>query len=261
MIYTFCTAMKNLTHRQAWLILVAIIAIFYLLPADAFASGSYPSSAEGAIRGALENVRSRYRNRLYRYGLTESYFDETFGICDLMLIDVPTWTKYQIVYYRATGQIEWPRMMPKAVAEDLIQDRMMIHEYELVIGKDRKDKEPFAKRTESQEVRRKQAQVEVEPPPLHEEYAQTPEEQAAIAESEARNAQLEKEREAAKDDPPLAQVSDLRQMEELKRKGMRGDEIASRFGIDRVKEYNMAHPNNPIRTSRHSKPGAPGFTW
>ena len=171
-----------------------------------------------------------------------------------MLIDVPTWTKYQIVYYRATGQIEWPRMMPKAIAEDLMQDRMMIHDYELVLDKDRNDKVSSAKRTESQGVRRKQAQDEVEPPPLHEEYVPTPEEQVAIAESKARNAQLEKEQEAAKDDPPLAQVSDLRQMEELKRKGMRGDEIASRFGIDRVKQYNKAHPNNPIRTSKHSKP-------
>lgn len=50
-------------------------------------------------------------------------------------------------------------------------------------------------------------------------------------------------------------------MEELKRRGMAGDEIASRFGIDRVKEYNAAHPKNPIKTSKHSKPGAPGFVW
>ena len=83
-------------------------------------SAGPPSSVEESVRGALENVRGRYRSKLSRYGLTESYFDETSGICDLMLLDVPTWTKYQIVYYRATGQIEWPRMMPKAVAEDLM---------------------------------------------------------------------------------------------------------------------------------------------
>lgn len=110
-------------------------------------------------------------------------------------------------------------------------------------------------------MRRKQKQVEVESPPLHEEYVPTLEEQAAIADSRARNAKLEKERKAANEDSPLAQDSDLRQMEELKRKGMRGDEIASRFGMDRVKEYNKAHPNDPLRISRHSKPGAPGFTW
>lgn len=42
---------------------------------------------------------------------------------------------------------------------------------------------------------------------------------------------------------------------------MSGDEIASRFGIDRVKEYNAAHPKSPIKTSKHSKSGAPGFAW
>ena len=61
--------------------------------------------------------------------------------------------------------------------------------------------------------------------------------------------------------PPLAQTSDFRQMEELSRSGMSGDEIASRFGIDRVREYNVAHPKSPIKTSKHSTPGAPGFAW
>ena len=53
----------------------------------------------------------------------------------------------------------------------------------------------------------------------------------------------------------------LRLMAEFKRRGMSGDEIANRFGIDRVKEYNKANPPKPIRTSKHSKPGAPGFAW
>ena len=226
-----------------------------------YTSHSYSSSisAKEAISDALANVKSRYKGKLSRYDLTESYYDETNGICDLMLLDVQTWTKLQIVYYRSTGHIEWPRTMPKSVAEDLMQDRMIIHDYELVLGKDRKEKTPSGKRTESQSVRHKQTKVES--PPLHEEYVPTPEEQAAIADSRARNTKLEKERKAANEDSPLAQDSDLRQMEELKRKGMRGDEIASRFGIDRVQEYNKVHPDNPIRTSRHSKPGAPGFTW
>jgi len=42
---------------------------------------------------------------------------------------------------------------------------------------------------------------------------------------------------------------------------MSGDEIASRFGIDRVREYNVAHPKSPIKTSKHSKSGTPGFAW
>ena len=67
-----------------------------LCTASAFGAGSaYPASAEEVIAGSLANVRSRYRAKLDHYGLTESYFDETSGICDLMLLDVQTWTKYQ----------------------------------------------------------------------------------------------------------------------------------------------------------------------
>lgn len=88
---------------------------------------AHPKSAEKAIAGALSNVRSRYRVRLDQLGLRESYFDETSGICDFMFLDVGSWTKYQIGYYRATGDIEWPRIMPKGVAEDLMQDRLIIH--------------------------------------------------------------------------------------------------------------------------------------
>lgn len=97
-----------------------------------YTSHSYSSSisAKEAISDALANVKSRYKGKLSRYDLTESYYNETNGICDLMLLDVQTWTKYQIVYYRATGQIEWPRTMPKDVAEDLIGDRMLINSYE-----------------------------------------------------------------------------------------------------------------------------------
>ena len=97
-------------------------------------TSSYSASDSDAIGGALANVKSRYRGKLLRYGLTESYFDETSEICDLMLLDVNSWTKFQIVYYRATGQIEWPRTMPKSVAEDLMQDRLIIHAYESSLG-------------------------------------------------------------------------------------------------------------------------------
>lgn len=97
-------------------------------------SPSYKASADQMAQGALENVRRRYNAKLSRYGLAESYFDETNGICDLMLLDVSSWTKYQIVYYRSTGQIEWPRLMPKNVAEDLMEDRLIIHTYETSLG-------------------------------------------------------------------------------------------------------------------------------
>ena len=96
---------------------------------------SQEESARASIRGALANVRDRYRQNLQRYGLTESYYDETSGICDLMLLDTSSWMKYQIVYYRSSGQIEWPQSMPKSVAELLMQDRMLIDTYEKVTSR------------------------------------------------------------------------------------------------------------------------------
>ena len=94
-----------------------------------------PKNAGEAIAGALANARNRYRQNLSRLGLTESYYDETGGICDLMLLDADTWTKYQIVYYRSTDQLERPRTMPKDVAEMLMHDRMTIDTYEKVSAK------------------------------------------------------------------------------------------------------------------------------
>lgn len=251
----------NLTCKRVRLIMVAaMVMVGSIGQANAFvATGSCPQSANEATSGALKNVRSRYRDKLYRYGLMESYFDETSGICDLMLLDVSTWTKYQIVYYRSTGQIGWPRTMPKSVAEGLMQDRLIIHQHECSLGikgKARAKKEQSGHVT-AKSLRRKRPK----PKPLHQEYVPTPEEKAdmdnMLKDARAANAAYEENRKK----PPLAQTSDFQQMAEFKRNGMSGDEIASRFGIDRVKEYNKVHPNNPIRTSKHSKPGAPGFTW
>ena len=257
--------MKIITLRLESLLVVAMSALVCTLVTDAFAAvGSYPASAAEAISGALGNVRSRYKAKLSRYGLTESYFDETSGICDLMLLDVDSWTKFQIVYYRSTGLIEWPRSMPKSVAEDLMQDRLLIHAYESSLGRE-KSKTVGTKKNAAEGAAksqpRKRPKPKLKPKPLHQEYVPTPEERDAIARVDAASKELKKAQQEVKNKPTLAQQSDFRQMAELKRKGMSGDEIASRFGIDRVKEYNKAHPNNLIRTSKHSKPGVPGFTW
>ena len=96
---------------------------------------------------------------------------------------------------------------------------------------------------------------------MHKEPELTPEEKSAIEDTLKNAREANEAYEKNRKKPPLAQTSDFRQMEELKRGGMSGDEIAGRFGIDRVREYNAAHPKNPIKTSKHSKPGAPGFTW
>ena len=248
-------------------------AVGVVTPCDIMAYGAgsesasaHPRSVEDAIAGALANVRSRYRERLDRLGLTESYFDETGGICDLMLLDVGSWTKYQIVYYRVTGDIEWPRIMPKNVAEDIMQDRIVIHGYEKSLGngnakKGARNKDATRSTSSAKTVVKPARRNRPKPKQFHKEPVPTAAAQAHIdaALKSGREAAAAYERNRSK--PPLAQSSDLRQMAELKRKGMSGDEIASRFGIERVKQYNKAHPESPIRTSKHSKPGAPGFSW
>lgn len=234
-----------------------------LFAASAFGVGSaYPRNADEAIAGALSNVKSRYRAKLDHYGLSESYFDETSGICDLMLLDVQSWTKYQIVYYSATDEISWPRMMPKGVAKDLMQDRLLIQKYELVLGKGKKKTKDGVESIEKEKrpprsARRKKPK----PPPLHKEPELTPEEKADIGDALKNAREANEAYEKNRKKPPLAQTSDFRQMDELKRRGMSGDEIASRFGIDRVKEYNAAHPKSQIKTSKHFKPGGSGFVW
>ena len=169
--------------------LVLSVAVGIITPCVVIADGAgsgganaHTKSAEEAIAEALSNVRSRYRERLDRLGLKESYFDETSGICDLMLLDVGSWTKYQIVYYRATGQIEWPRMMPKGVAEDLMQDRLVIHAYEMSLGKGKrqtKAEDKMPTRTKTKSVYRKHHKQK----PLHEEVPLTAEEKADMADT------------------------------------------------------------------------------
>ncbi len=201
---------NRLGHVAAVLSLAAC-----LCTASAFGAGSaYPQSAEEAITGALANVKSRYRAKLDHYGLTESYFDETSGICDLMLLDVPTWTKYQIVYYRATDQIEWPRMMPKGVAKDLMQDRLLIQKYELVLGKGKKKTKDGVESIEKgkrppRSARRKKPK----PLPLHKEPELTPEEKADIDDAFKKAREANEAYEKNRKKPPLAQASDFRQME------------------------------------------------
>ena len=223
---------------------------------------SYMNQPDVEIVAAADIIPGKARAKLDHYGLSESYFDETSGICDLMLLDVQSWTKYQIVYYRATDEISWPRMMPKGVAKDLMQDRLLIQKYELVLGKGKKKAKDGVESIEKEKrpprsARRKKPK----PPPLHKEPELTPEQKADIEDALKNAREANEAYENNRKKPSLAQTSDFRQMDELKRRGMSGDEIASRFGIDRVREYNAAHPKSPIKTSKHSKPGAPGFVW
>ena len=88
-------------------------------------------SAEEAIKGALATVRSRYRRTLDYYGLKESFFCNRPDIkfCSLLLLDASN-DMLKINYGTTSNTIEWPRLMPKGVAEQLIHDRMLIDAYE-----------------------------------------------------------------------------------------------------------------------------------
>ena len=94
------------------------------------------TSAREAIQGALNNVRSRYRNTLDYYGLEEWYYKETNGICSLKLVPHGRVVYLWIYYFRGNDTIEYPQMMPKGLAQRLISDRMMIDSYEMVLRAD-----------------------------------------------------------------------------------------------------------------------------
>ena len=96
---------------------------------------SRPSSNE-AIRGALDNVRHRYNQALDYYGLTELYYGETGGVCALKL-DKPGRTEpLSILYVRADNAIEYSQVIPRGLARQLINDRMLIDSYQKVLRSD-----------------------------------------------------------------------------------------------------------------------------
>lgn len=218
----------------------------YSLPSSC--SQSSPTSARDAVSGALENVRRRYNAKLSRYGLTESYFDETSGICDLMLLDVASWTKYQIVYYRSTGQIEWPRIMPKNVAEDLMEDRLLICTYETSLGTGKRKQGSSSSTASEPEDNSPADEDEEEFVPLHDEYVPTPKEQADIDHTLATARKLDAERKASKGKPPLAQISDLRRMADLKKRaGFTDNQLREHFGEDRFRQFKEAEANGELK--------------
>ena len=99
----------------------------------ALASGT---GASEAIRGALDNARHRYNQALDYYGLSELYYGETRGICNLQL-DMPgRAAPLQILYVRADNSIQYPQVMPKGLAQQLISDRMLIDSYQRVLRAD-----------------------------------------------------------------------------------------------------------------------------
>ena len=103
------------------------------------AADSRPS-ASAVIQGALDNARHRYNEALDRYGLTELYYGETRGVCALKL-DMPGRVEpLSILYERAYNTIQYSQVIPKGLAQQLINDRMLIDSYQRVLRADEANK-------------------------------------------------------------------------------------------------------------------------
>ena len=103
--------------------------------------GSSRPSASEAVRGALDNARHRYNQTLDNYGLTELYYGETSqGVCALKL-DMPGRVEpLSILYERAYNTIQYSQEIPKGLAQQLINDRMLIDSYQRVLRADEANK-------------------------------------------------------------------------------------------------------------------------
>ena len=114
---------------------IIALAVVFGAPRVATAD-SRPSSASEAIRGALDNVRRRYQNKLDYFGLTELCYVGRKDVCSLDL-DMPgRAAPLHILYDRADNSIQYPQVIPKGLAQQLIGDRMLIDSYQKVLRAD-----------------------------------------------------------------------------------------------------------------------------
>ena len=108
-----------------------VIAVIICITLGMFQSTSaeYPT-AEATIRESLSNLQQRYRGRLDYHGWTELYYGETRGICNLQLNMPGVAAPLAILYFRSDDTIQYPQIMPKGLAQQLIADRMLIDMYQ-----------------------------------------------------------------------------------------------------------------------------------
>lgn len=89
---------------------------------------------------------------------------------------------------------------------------------------------------------------------LHgDEYVPTAEEKAAMDSVDATSAKLKKERQADKNKPVLAQISDLRQMARYAKAGMSRKELGQRFNKDRLAQFDAAVKTGQIEVPKQAK--------
>lgn len=177
------------------IVIIACIVLGMIL----ISSADYPT-AEDAIRGSLANVRQRYRNRLDYHGWTELYYGETRGICNLQLNMPGVVAPLAILYFRSDCSIQYPQIIPKGLAQQLIADRMLIDMYQKSLNASRANDNAYPHKksqgsdsaqndVNTRRARRKQTAYK----PLHEPYKPTKEEQADIDECDRESARLMRE--------------------------------------------------------------------
>ncbi len=163
-----------------WQVLVSISFSVgqYALAQDI--SAEMHTKAETMIRESLSRVQNRYRERLNYYGWTELYYGETRGICNLQL-DMPgRAAPLAILYVRADNSIQYPQIMPKGLAEQLIGDRILIDVYRKSLNGSKSSSRPIES-ADRKPKKKKRAEYK----PLHDTspYKPDKEEQAVFSES------------------------------------------------------------------------------
>ena len=113
--------------KQAMRIALVVFGIAFGMAQSSYAE--YPT-ADATIRESLANVQQRYRSRLDYHGWTELYYGETRGICNLQLNMPGVAAPLAILYFRSNDTIQFPQIMPKGLAQQLIADRMLIDMYQ-----------------------------------------------------------------------------------------------------------------------------------
>lgn len=204
--------------------------------------------ATASLRNALAGVRARYRAKLERYDLTESYFDETAGVCDLMLLDVDAWTKFQIVYYRSNDNITCPVTMPMRVAKDLMGDRLIIHTYETVLAAEDKRRNAKQEYSAKPNPPAKVVKPTVKPEDdLPWSYQDEPDLDEKFADLKAWGDKAKSEMEKRSKGLTVSERGDIKEIASLKKSGMSDREIIQMFGKERVRQYNAMYPNKPVK--------------
>ena len=178
-----------------------VIAVIICITLGMFQSTSaeYPT-AEATIRESLSNLQQRYRSRLDYHGWTELYYGETRGICNLQLNMPGVAAPLAILYFRSDDTIQYPQIMPKGLAQQLIADRMLIDMYQKSLSASKASDNGYSRKTSrgansaqtenhARMVRRKRSAYKS----LNEPYKPTKEEQADIDECDRESARLVRE--------------------------------------------------------------------